>query len=89
MDQVHTQLLYAQQLSTYALLFIALLTFLGVCATSWALYVTRGMGRAMEETRRYVAESQRETAQILAEIRAGNERMSHYLFVKLGPAELK
>ena len=86
MDSVHAQLLYSQQLSTYGLLFIALLAFLGVCATAWAVWVTRGIAREAAEAR---AEAHREVAELIARMDERLERMSHYLFVRLGPAEPK
>ena len=75
MDPVHELIVNTQWLMTGALIFIAFLTLMAICVTLWTIQVTRRIGR--------------ETAEILAEMRAANDRMSHYLFVRLGPAELK
>ena len=78
MDSVHAHLLYSQQLGTYGLVFIAVLTFLGVLVAAWAAYLTRGTRESVE----------RATALVKA-VEERLERTSHYLFVKMGPAEMK
>ena len=68
----------AHQLMTWALVFIVALDFLALCVVAGVLYLSRG-GRA---------ESQR-IVEILREMREDSKRMQHYLFVKMGPADLK
>ena len=63
--------------SNWLLTFVAMLTFLGVVVSAWALYLARGTKQSVERVARSV-ERVEESA----------ERLGYYLFGKLGPLEL-
>lgn len=62
----------------WALALIVVLDFFALCITAWVFYLSRGSRRDSNRI-----------AEILREVREDSKRMQHYLFVKLGPAELK
>ncbi len=85
MEELLRQVAAAQQLTAFALAFIVFLDFLAVCIAGWVVYISRGI--AAETSR--VAQIDERVAAMLKEMREDSKRMEHYLFVKLGPAELK
>lgn len=74
-----------QEVMFYGVVFIGVLTFVGVLVSAWVVYLSRGT----RETVRQVSENVREAVQILREVDARSERMGFYLFSKLGPADTK
>jgi hypothetical protein len=78
MDQVHAEIVYGQQLMSLAVIFVAILAFVGVCLAVWGMYLTRGTRESVERV-----------SQVLDRVDQRLERMSFYLFSKLGPAETK
>ncbi|MGH7860024.1 MAG: hypothetical protein ACREQY_22070 [Candidatus Binatia bacterium] len=79
MNEALIEISRAQQLMTWALAFIASLTFLGIV---WSVYAAFLISREILESRRYAAD-------LLKEMREDSKRMQFYLFSKLGPADLK
>ncbi len=78
MDLILLEAQRAHQAMAWSPALIVVLDFFALCITAWVLYLCRGSGRDSARI-----------AEILHEAREDSKRMQRYLFVKLGPAELK
>jgi len=74
LDEVLHRLAAANELTTYVVAFVGLLTFLGLVMTTIAIYLA------------YV--DRRAIMRMLEEARLSAERQNYYLFNKLGPVDL-
>jgi len=75
MDELHQHLLFQHDLGLYILGFVIVLTFLGMLLTFGAMYLIWGSRREMREE--------------IQKSRESSERISYYLFGKLGPLDMK
>ena len=73
---------YAQQLMAWAVVFIAILTFIAVVLGVWVAFLVRSMDRE-------IAESRKRSEQSFERAEQSFERLGYYLFGKLGPADIK
>jgi hypothetical protein len=82
MNATHLDILNTQQLMAWALLFIAILTFMSVVIAVWVGFLVRSTSRSLSQSLERVEES-------AERIEESFERLGHYLFSKFGPADIK
>jgi len=82
MNVTLVDILNVQQLMGWALVFIAILTFMSVLVGVWVALLVRSTGRSLGHSVERVEQS-------VERVEQSFERLGYYLFTKLGPADVR